>query len=283
MGKSMDERFASDLLIALTSGWSGFALYWALFMLVATAEMLRPSGNSRLVDGRIAANFGLGLMSAAILLLPFLSVYSAALFAHEKGWGLLNGVDMPFWVEAAISFLLLDLAAYLFHRASHKNRWLWRLHRVHHSDRAIDASTTLRTHPVALLILAPYQIAAILLMGLHPLGVLIFAFAKVLTAWISHADVAPAPRLSRLISLLIVTPGFHHRHHSAWHPETDSNYGEVLTIWDRLFGTQSSDARPVARYGLGDDYDRDAGALIGQLKLPFINPTTPSAPHSADM
>jgi sterol desaturase/sphingolipid hydroxylase (fatty acid hydroxylase superfamily) len=106
--------------------------------------------------------------------------------------------------------------------------------------------------------------------------------------WLSHADIAPTPKISRSLSYLIVTAAFHRHHHSANQPETNSNYGEVLTIWDRLFGSLSGASGDIERIGLGDAHDKGADSLIQQLLLPFrpnpvvVNPTTPSVPHSAD-
>jgi sterol desaturase/sphingolipid hydroxylase (fatty acid hydroxylase superfamily) len=86
---------------------------------------------------------------------------------------------------------------------------------------------------------------------------------------LGHANIAARPRLSRIAGTIFVTPAFHAFHHSASQPETDSNYGEVLTIWDHLLGTTSKREGQVSRFGLGDAYDSDATSLKGQLRLPI--------------
>lgn len=266
----MTEKLVLDLLIALTSGWSGFVFYWLLFVSVAMFELLRPSKRSRLAGGdRITANFSLGLVVAVLQMVPILSAYGASLLAEDHGFGALRWLNLPFWVSVTFSFLLLDFAGYIFHRASHEMPVLWRLHRVHHSDRTVDASTTFRSHPLSVIVFIGFDVAIIYILGIAPEGVLAYAVCKLLTMWLSHADITPVPRVSAFFAALLVTPAFHHRHHSAEQIHTDSNYGEVLTIWDRLFGTVTTLEGDVERYGLGDDYDHDAASLSGQLKLPF--------------
>ena len=266
----MTDQLFLDTLVALTSGWSGFVFYWFLFLAVAMFELLHPSKRPRVPGGdRITVNFGLGFFVAILQMVPLLTAYGGALLAEENGFGVLRWLDLPFWASVGVSFLLLDLAGYIFHRASHEVPLLWRLHRVHHSDQNVDASTTFRAHPLSLLVFIGFDFIVVYALGIAPIGVLVYAVCKLLTMWLSHADITPAPRVSAFFAALFVTPAFHHRHHSAEQIHTDSNYGEVLTIWDRLFGTVSTLDGNVERYGLGDAYDRDAASLSCQLKLPF--------------
>lgn len=259
-----------DILIALTNGWIGFFFYWSVFLGVATAEHFLPSRRVNSAKGdRITVNFSLGFFVSLFQALPILSAYAGAIFAQGASWGIMNWLELPLWIHVAASFMLLDLAGYLFHRASHEYPILWRLHRVHHSDPHVDASTTFRSHPLSVLLFATYELAVIFLLGIAPLGVLLYALSKILVAWLSHADIAPSPIISGLIDKVIVTTAFHHQHHSSNPSETDSNYGEVLTIWDRLLSSHSPSGAAVKRYGLGNAYDSGAASLREQLTLPF--------------
>lgn len=285
----MVEPSLGEMLLMLTSGWPGFVIYWLLFMAVALLEAVRPSGRPQAdVGDRILVNFGLGLLVAVIQMLPSFSAYGAALISEQFRFGLLQSLDLPYWLACLGGFLLLDLGGYAFHRASHQVPLLWRLHRVHHTDRVLDVSTTLRSHPLSTVLYIGYDMALVLLLGIEPAAVLIYAMCKMATMWLSHADVKASPRLSSIVSTLVVTPAYHHQHHHADPVFTDSNYGEVLTIWDRLFGTRSRPDNNAIRYGLGDAYDAQATSLWSQLKLPFKNPVSepnpraPSVPHSAD-
>ena len=233
-------------------------------------------------------NFGMGILATMLQMIPLLSAYTASLMGQEQGSGLLHWIGLPFWPNVAASFLLLDLSGYVLHRASHQIPLLWRMHQMHHTDNFVDALTTFRSHPGSVAIFVAYQFAIIYALGIAPLGVLIYTVCKVLTGWLNHADVRPASRLSALCSTFLVTPAFHHRHHSPDQRSTDSNYGEVLTIWDRLLGSVSSVGGEVNRYGLGERHDRVAGNFFSQLLLPFqsskrqASSTKPSILHSAD-
>ena len=274
----MTDFFLSDLLISLTSGWSGFGFFISLFLMVVVFEFVIPSKRiSNASDKRIEVNFALGTSVLAIQILPLLSSYGAALLAKSHNIGLLNWLDLPFWLSVAISFILFDLWSYWLHRASHKIPMLWRLHQVHHTDQSIDASTTFRTHPLTIVVYGCGNFIIGLLLGIEPVGVLLFDVCKLSNAWIVHADIAPFPKISAFFDKLIVTPAVHHRHHSAKQIETDSNYGELLSIWDRLFGSFTVPVGEVERYGLGDSYDIEAYSLASQLKLPFK-----SFKHSSD-
>ena len=258
----------------LTQPYVAYALFWAILLAVATLETLAPGREDRKPLGpRLRVNFAFGLTTFAIHSLPFLSEVALAELARTRGWGLLNRNDIGLfggvlW-QIAASVLAYDLCGYAIHRLSHRVGWLWRLHRVHHSDSDMDLSTYFRSHPLDVVVILGVKYALILALGLHPAALVLHGLAKQITMSLGHANIAPRPRLSRSAALLFVTPAFHQVHHSAWRPETDSNYGEVLTVWDRLFGSIGRTSGAVERFGLGDGYDADSASLTGQFNLPF--------------
>lgn len=262
--------FAASVLW-LTSGMPGAVWFWGVLAVVALWEAAGPASGSGPAGPRLAVNFSLGLIAALATLVPILSAIVMASYVEQQGWGLLNHAGLSEWAVIAASFLALDLIAYAFHRASHRFAVLWRLHRVHHSDKALDLSTLFRIHPLTVILLVLVDGAAIAALGLHPAGIALHVLAKHVTMSLGHADIAMRNTAPRFLPWLVVTPAFHARHHSARQAETDSNYGEVLTLWDHLFGSASKASGPVARFGLGDRYDADAASLKGQLRLPFID------------
>jgi sterol desaturase/sphingolipid hydroxylase (fatty acid hydroxylase superfamily) len=165
-----------------------------------------------------------------------------------------------------------SLVSYALHVLAHRVPLLWRMHRIHHSDTAVDLSTGVRHHPLELLYAAACHGAAAFLLGLSVPALIAYEAAAVtLTLW-SHANLRLPARIERLASFILVTPAAHHVHHSARQAETDSNYGEALLLWDWLFGTlRRHDHHHVAAMpiGLGTDHDRDAASLFEQLALPF--------------
>lgn len=249
-----------------------YGIYWAILVAVASLEMVAPGRTDRMPrTPRFRVNFGFGLMTMLLLSLPLISEVALAELARVRGWGLLHRTDIDLGWQIGLSFLAYDLCGYAIHRLSHNWSWLWRLHRVHHSDSDLDLSTYFRSHPLDVAVILTIKYMLIVALGLHPAALVLHGLAKQLTMSFGHANIAPRPRLSRTVALLFVSPSFHQIHHSAHRPDTDSNYGEVLTIWDRLFRSVGRVAGPIERFGLGDAYDADAASLLGQLRLPFIS------------
>lgn len=248
-----------------------YSLYWAILVAAALCEALQPGREFRTPNGpRFVVNFGFGLITMAVYSLPFLSEIALAQLALAQQWGLLNRIDLPVLAKIGLGFLAYDLCGYTLHRLSHHVDWLWRLHRVHHADADLDISTYFRSHPLDVLVIVLIKYALIVSLGVHPAAMVLHGLAKQVTMTLGHAGLRPWPKLSAIAGLLFVTPRFHSTHHSSHRPQTDSNYGEVLTIWDRLLGSTCRDETPIRRFGLGDRYDRDSASLAAQLKLPFV-------------
>lgn len=185
---------------------------------------------------------------------------------------LLLRLELPLVLELLIFLLLYDLALYAWHVASHRWRWLWRMHQVHHSDVEVDVTTSYRHHPLELVFALIPRLGVILLLGPEPAFIVLYEWLRLFTDTFSHADLALPPRVERALRWVIITPDMHRIHHSAWRPETDSNYGNLLSGWDRLFGTFRW--RPLSEQAtmrLGLEYFRDDRdqTLPGMLLQPF--------------
>ena len=170
------------------------------------------------------------------LILPVLAVGLASL-AEKNGWGLLNLIDTPFWLNLLISLLFLDFAIYLQHRIFHAVPLLWRLHRLHHADMEFDVTTALRFHPLEILLSMCIKLVVVLALGATATAVLVFEVVLNATAMFNHSNVRLPGGLERVVRWLLVTPDMHRVHHSIVPRETNSNYGFNLPWWDRLLGT----------------------------------------------
>jgi sterol desaturase/sphingolipid hydroxylase (fatty acid hydroxylase superfamily) len=149
---------------------------------------------------------------------------------------------------------------------------LWRLHRVHHCDTAVDLSTGLRQHPAESLYVAAALAGLAIAFGFSVPALAAYELAASIFALWTHANLRLPGPAERGLGWLFATPALHHVHHSATQAETDSNYGELLILWDRLFGTWQrldEEALGQARFGLGDSHDRDAPRLVAQLASPL--------------
>lgn len=205
------------------------------------------------------------------LLFPVAAMGTAA-YAEQKGWGLLNLVSMPFEVNILLSIILLDFAIYWQHVASHKIPLLWALHKMHHADRDIDATTGVRFHPVEIILSMLYKMAVILILGPTAVAVLLFEIILNGSAMFNHANMRLPKRLDRLIRYVFVTPDMHRVHHSIIKTETDSNYGFNLSIWDRMFGSyidQPQNGHQGMTIGLAQHQTDDPSKIGWSLLFPF--------------
>jgi sterol desaturase/sphingolipid hydroxylase (fatty acid hydroxylase superfamily) len=223
---------------------------------------------------RWCSNLGLVIVSALLVRLAFpLVAVGTAAIAAERGWGLFNWVPAPSWLAIAVSVVALDLAIYAQHVVFHKVPALWRLHRMHHSDVDIDATTGVRFHPVEIALSMAIKMAMILILGAPAVAVVIFEVLLNATAMFNHGNVELPQTVDRALRLVVVTPDFHRVHHSVYRDETDSNYGFNLSVWDRLFRTyrpQPRDGHKAMTIGLDIFRDPRQRYLDKLLIQPFV-------------
>ena len=207
--------------------------------------------------GLTALSFGSNWLLASIAGIAALSWRPA---------GLLAGQGLPFWAQVLICILVLDFSVgYHSHRTMHMWPAMWRFHRIHHSDAFVDITTTYRTHPVETVWRFMFAIVPIWLIGLPAEALLIQRLLQATNGVIEHANIRLWPPLDRVLSLLWVTPNVHKMHHSRLVNETNSNYANLLTVYDRLLGTFTPAARASSVvYGL-DDADDMAHASFSRL------------------
>ena len=187
---------------------------------------------------RWISNLGITFLNPLLvrLLLPVLAVSMAAK-AQERGWGLLNNFDLPYWLDIVVSIIVLDLFIYLQHVMFHAVPILWRLHMVHHADLDYDVTTGLRFHPIEIILSTGIKLSVVFTFGLQPAAVIIFEVLLNGAAMFNHGNIRLPLKFDRILRYLIVTPDMHRVHHSVIIRETNSNYGFNLPWWDRLFGT----------------------------------------------
>ncbi len=227
---------------------------------------------------RRTANLGL---TAVSLVSNWLLASIAALAAvWLRPAGALAGSSWPVWAQVLVGIVILDFfVGYLSHRAMHVWPPMWRFHQVHHSDDFVDVTTTYRTHPIETVWRFMFAIVPIWTFGLPAQAVVIQRLLQATNGVIEHANVRLWAPLDGVLSLLWVTPNVHKIHHSRRISETNSNYANLLTLYDRLLGTYTPAARAEAVvYGL-DEAERLADApLPGLLTLPFESHRTAAVP-----
>ncbi len=209
-----------------------------------------------------------GLSSLAVRLMGPLTVAGAALAAEQAGFGLFHLVSLPAWLAALAVILLLDLALWAQHLAMHKAPLLWRMHRVHHTDRDLDVTSGLRFHPFEAAASMLWKAGVVFLLGAPVAVALAYEIALNAMSLFTHANLRLPGVLDRALRLLIVTPDMHRIHHSVIRAETDSNYGNILSAWDRIFRTYVPAAQQPLVIGLQDWQDERPARLADMLILP---------------
>jgi sterol desaturase/sphingolipid hydroxylase (fatty acid hydroxylase superfamily) len=255
--------------IVRLSAFGGVFAVMALWELAAARRSLRAAKGTRWV-----ANLGVTLLNtlAARLLFPTAAV-GTALLSAERGWGLLNSLQLPAAISFVASVLALDLIIYLQHVMFHAVPTLWRLHMVHHADLDFDVTTGVRFHPVEIVLSMLLKLAAVVALGPPAAAVLVFEVLLNATAMFNHGNVRIPVFLDRILRLLVVTPDMHRVHHSVKPSETNSNFGFNFPWWDRLLGTyqdQPADGHEAMTIGLSQFQEHRRQSLFWLVALPFV-------------
>lgn len=213
----------------------------------------------------------LGMINMLLGALLFVRLWLwAAAWSRSHHFGLLYWVELEGITRICLAVLLLDFWSYWWHRLNHSLAWLWRFHRVHHSDTRLDVTSANRFHFGELLFSSLLRVPLILLTGLTFSELLIYETGLFAVVQFHHANIHLPPPFERGLSRLIVTPDFHRVHHSKYAPETDSNFASLLSIWDRLFGTRKFRSDPgKIEFGLEDEAARDSNGIVPLLESPF--------------
>ena len=197
---------------------------------------------------------------------------AASDFVASNEIGLLYIVDLPLWAQIVVGVLLLDcIGAYLIHFVEHKVKWMWKFHVVHHSDTTVDVTTGLRHHPGETVFRIGFTIMAVMIVG-APMGIImLYQSLSVLFAHLTHANINMPGKLDKALSFLFVTPNMHKVHHHFEQPLTDTNYGNIFSIWDRIFGTYAYvDDTSSLKYGIDTHMASEENTRLSNLlAIPF--------------
>jgi sterol desaturase/sphingolipid hydroxylase (fatty acid hydroxylase superfamily) len=199
------------------------------------------------------------LLSPLVVIPISLWVSSYSLPWRPEWWGGSIGL--------VLDLLLLDLWIYWWHRANHEFAFLWRFHQVHHLDQNMDVTTALRFHFGEVVLSALVRVIIVFCLGIPLISIVIFETLLMVSAVFHHSDVRLNPSVEKTLSRFIITPSIHWVHHHAIRQDTDSNYGAILSCWDRLFGSSNGVSRNP-RWKLGIEKQPDK-SLLALLIVPF--------------
>lgn len=218
------------------------------------------------------AKVNLALLTTTIIINSLFGILAAGVFiwTADNSIGVLNWVALPLWAEVLLGIMLLDFTAqYIVHYLLHKVPFMWKFHMIHHSDTEVDVTTGTRHHPGDYMFREIFALIAIVIGGI-PFGVyMIYRILTVVFTYWSHSNLKMPLGMDKALSYIFITPNTHKFHHHYQLPWTDTNYGNIFSFWDRIFGTFVYDDPNKIRYGidiLEDDKSNDLGY---QLTVPF--------------
>lgn len=240
----------------------------ASFVLVEHRCPHAPVVNRPCCWQRRLRNFSLWAVSQA-LPLGALVAASAVLAPESAPFRVLRSHGWPWPVMLMLELLLLDALHYAMHVAAHRMAWIWPFHAVHHADDALDATTGLLQHPGERLLFTLMQLPVVIGLGISPTAVSVYAPVVLAFGLMHHANVRLPARWEKKLRRFVVTPGFHRPHHHRHRPYTDTNFGFVLSVWDRLFQTQGvADTESIAGFSPGLN-DHGRLSVWRSLRLPL--------------
>ena len=269
----------------LIGAWLQLGVFIGLLILLSFLEHFFARRHSANKGKRWIVNIGLIVTSTVTAQLVFpLATVALALWTNAQGWGLFQFIQWPRSLEIFLCLVLLDLAIYWQHRFFHMLPWLWRMHRVHHSDLDFDASLGVRFHPSEIVLSKAYKLGLIALLGPSVIAVILYECLLLGFSLMTHSNIRLPLKLDKMLRFFFVTSDFHRVHHSMHREETNSNFGNILSVWDHVFASyraQPRDDHQAMTIGLTQfrsAAEQNLGALLVQ---PFRNvKKTPDAKHA---
>lgn len=255
----------NDTVLQLSIYGGTLIFFWILEVYISAKKI-----NLKVLHTALNGKFLIFVLPVQIIL--SLLAFSVSSYTEISNWGFMyflpiNTHSVLFFV---IAFIILDLFDYLYHFMMHKTPVFWRFHQIHHSDLEVDITTTIREHPGETFIRVSYSIMVIAMIGASPWVLIFKQFIQSVSNLASHTQLKLPLKLNNIISLVFVTPNTHHIHHHYKLPFTDSNYGDVLTVWDHLFSTFSKMNQAEIVYGVDTNMDELKNKNFKNLiKRPF--------------
>jgi len=219
----------------------------------------------------VAINILFTLTTVLVNLLMAFLLIKTSIWAESNGFGILHWIQLPIVVQIIVGLLLLDfISAWLAHYTEHHVKWLWQFHIVHHTDMEVDASTANRHHPGESVVRFTFTIFAVFITGASFWLIMLYQAMSVFFGQLTHTNIKISSSVNSLLKLLFVTPQMHRVHHHYRQPYSDSNYGNIFSLWDRIFGTYKDVENSKLVFGLDTHFNKRESENVWELlKIPF--------------
>ena len=248
---------------------AGFAVIFGVETLFPARSAAQPRWQRLAFHGLVAA-----LNTVAVRVLVFVPFLLWTVYVETQGWGIARWLGLTGWIELVAAVIILDAFDYFWHRANHRIPFLWRMHKAHHADTAMDVTTALRFHPGELLLSGGAKAAWVAIWGPSVFGWFLFEALVSLCAQFHHGNFDFPRRVDDMLQKVVVTPRFHALHHAVDRRFGDRNFSTILSVWDPLFGTailpatERPDLAAPGAVGLPEARER-AFSLSAWLLEPF--------------
>lgn len=245
----------------------GLLFFWILEGMIPLKRLLYKQNKWK----HAAINFSFTLIHLAIHSVLALVIIFLSDWCRANEWGIVYWLNTSWPVTIVVCFLVLDFfGGWLVHITEHKVPFFWHMHIIHHSDNKVDVTTGLRHHPLESILRGIFFFMGIMVSGAPMYAVMIFQTILVFATAFTHANIQLNEKVDKWLSYVIISPNMHKVHHHFKQPYTDSNYGAVLSIWDRLLGTfLQLDAKKI-QYGLDRYYpNQEDENWTSLMKYPF--------------
>ena len=259
----------SDTILRLT-------FFLSILIILIMAEILFPkkkrihNRKDRWITNGLITLINTASVNIVHIAIPLIAIVAAVDVSNGK-MGLFNIINFPIWIEIILTVIILDFIIWGQHLLSHKIPFMWRFHRMHHTDRDLDVTTAVRFHPFEIIFSMFIKITAIYIIGASAIAVIIFEIMLNGMAMFNHANLRIPFRIENILRKFIVTPDLHRIHHSIYIDEHNKNFGFSLSIWDKIFKCyldQPRDGHKDMKLGL--KWQNDKPTKLGwSLWIPF--------------
>ena len=259
----------SDTILRLT-------FFLSILIILIMAEILLPkkkrihNRKDRWITNGLITLINTASVNIVHIAIPLIAIVAAIDVSNGK-MGLFNIINFPIWIEIILTVIILDFIIWGQHLLSHKIPFVWRFHRMHHTDRDLDVTTAVRFHPFEIIFSMFIKITSIYILGASAIAVIIFEIMLNGMAMFNHANLRIPFRIENILRKFIVTPDLHRIHHSIYIDEHNKNFGFSLSIWDKIFKCyldQPRDGHKDMKLGL--KWQNDKPTKLGwSLWVPF--------------
>ena len=259
----------SDTILRLT-------FFLSILIILIMAEILLPkkkrihNRKDRWITNGFITLINTASVNIIHIAIPLIAIVAAVDVSNGK-MGLFNIINFPIWIEIILTVIILDFIIWGQHLLSHKIPFVWRFHRMHHTDRDLDVTTAVRFHPFEIIFSMFIKITSIYILGASAIAVIIFEIMLNGMAMFNHANLRIPFRIENILRKFIVTPDLHRIHHSIYIDEHNKNFGFSLSIWDKIFKCyldQPRDGHKDMKLGL--KWQNDKPTKLGwSLWIPF--------------